>query len=158
MKTNLPEAQRQDSQLPTFPSIEVAEWELFAMRDESLRWLDQFARKKGRELKYDPDALASLEDLYFEQWDGTFASRLRRNRPTFEFAMGMFLGAVAVGEHRATWTIYESPFAKNHFGIGVTRRNLTVVLNSLGSRWDRRPGNKRRRLLRRMYDRFFAAD
>ena len=157
MKTNLPEAQRQDSRLPTFPSIEVAERELFAMRDESLRWVDEFARNKGRELKYEPDALA-LEDLYFEQWDGSFAARLRRNRPTFEFAMGMFLGAVAVGEHRAAWTIYESPFAKNHFGIAVRRRNSTVVLNSLGSRWDRRPRNERRRLLRRMYDRFFAAD
>src|SRR5438874_11461964 len=102
MKTNLTEAQRQDSQLPTFPSIDVAERELFAVRDKSLRWLGEFARKRGRELNYEPDALVSLEALYFEQWDGTFASRLRRNRPALEFAMGMFLGAVAVSTHRAT--------------------------------------------------------
>ncbi len=69
--------------------------------------------------------------------------------------MGFFFGAVAVREG-AAWTVYESPFAPGHFGLAVERGPVTVVLNRLGRDWERRPDNKRRRLLRRMYERFLG--
>ena len=158
MRTNLPEAERQDGKLPAFASPEVAEHELFAKRDDSLRWLEGFVRRRGTELTYEPGALDSLERLYFELWGGGVASRVRGNRSSFESAMGVFWGAVAVAQKRATWTIYESPFAPNHFGLAVTRGGVTVVLNAFGTDWNRRPGNTRRNLLRRIYKKWFAAD
>lgn len=152
MWTNLPEAQRKDRELPTFASREVAERELFVMRDESLRWLDEFARRRGKALKREPSDLQSVEDLYFEVWDGSLASRFRGDRVKFELAMGMFWGAVAVAQHRFSWTVHESAFVPNHFGVAVARENVSVVLNGIGARWDRRPGNKERKRLRQLYD------
>ena len=93
MRTNLPEAERQDGKLPAFASPEVAEHELFAKRDDSLRWLEGFVRRRGTELTYEPGALDSLERLYFELWGGGVASRVRGNRSSFESAMGVFWGA-----------------------------------------------------------------
>jgi hypothetical protein len=66
--------------------------------------------------------------------------------------MGMFWGAVAVADRGATWTVYESPFVVGHYGIAVAKGNSSVVLNALGNHWDRKPGNKRHRRLRELYD------
>ena len=158
MRTNLPEAQRKDGELPTYGSREIAERELFAIRDQSLRWLAEFARARGKDLKLEPSALQSIEDLYFEVWDGGFLSRLRGDRDKFELAMGMFWGAVAVAHHGATWSVYESPFVPNRFGVAVERKNTSVVLNGLGTRWAQRPGNKGRRGLRQLYDQIIGRD
>jgi hypothetical protein len=152
MGKNLPEAERRDGELPTFASRESAERELFSKRDESLRWLSEFARGRGKKLPLEPRALETLEDLYFEVRDGGLASRFRADRARFEFAMGMFWGAVAVADRGAGWTIYESPFVGGHYGISVTKGSSSVVLNGLGNHWDRKPGNKRHRRLRELYD------
>ena len=152
MRTNLPVAQRQDGELPAFASRESAERELFSMRDESLRWLREFARARGKDLPPQPRALETLEDLYFELWGGGLAAQFRGGRAKFEFAMGMFWGAVAVADRGASWTIYESPFVQGHYGISVTKGSSSVVLNAMGNKWDRKPRNERHRRLRELYD------
>jgi len=155
MKSSRGEAERQDGMLPNFASVAIAERELFGQRDRSLRWLESFARKHSVELARTPADLESLEDLYFRLFEDGGGWLMRRNRSTFEFAMGVFLGAVAVA-HGAQWSVYESPFAPGHFGLAVSRGLLTVVLNEYGTGWDRRPNNRRRRLLRRDYDKNFG--
>jgi hypothetical protein len=124
MRRNLPEAQRKDGELPTFPSREIAERELFAMRDESLGWLTQFARARGKKLELEPRALQSVEDLYFEIWNGGFLSRLRGDREKFELAMGMFWGAVAVAQDRASWSVREPVRLEPLRGRGAAREHF----------------------------------
>lgn len=155
MWSNRAEADRQDGALPAFGSVTAAERELLRLRDRSLEWLDELLRARGLGLERKPTALETLEDVYFELFVDGRDVLIRRHRPAFEAAMGYFFGAVAAHEG-ANWTVYESPFAPGHFGLAVQRGRLTVVLNRLGEDWARRPHNKRRRLLRREYDRFFG--
>ena len=155
MKSSRGEAERQDGMLPEFASAAIAERELFGRRDRSLRWLESFAREHSLELAQKPADLESIEDLYFELFGDGADWLMRRNRSAFEFAMGVFWGAVAVA-HGAHWSVYESPFAPGHFGLAVSRGLLTVVLNEYGTGWDRRPNNRRHRLLRRDYDKNFG--
>jgi hypothetical protein len=155
MKSSQGEAVRQDGMLPKFTSVATAERELFALRDRSLSWLESFARSHSVELTQDPSDLESLEDLYFRLFGDGGGLLMGRNRSTFELGMGVFWGAVAVA-HGARWSIYESPFAPSHFGLAVTRGFLTVVLNKYGTDWNRRPNNRRHRLLRREYDKDFG--
>jgi hypothetical protein len=153
--SNRAEAHRQDSALPAFESARVAERQLLALRDRSLGWLDEFARKRGVALPHERAGLETLEDLYFRVFVDDRGLLVRRHRSAFESAMGFFFGAVAAREG-ATWTVQESPFAPGHFALGVQRGQVTVLLNKLGQGWERRPNNERRRLLRREYERFFG--
>jgi len=157
MRSNLAEAQRQDGLLGRYASAEVAERKLFAKRDHSLRWLADLARKHSVELGDQPADLQAVEDLYFKLFGEGAGWLTRRDQPTFEYAMAVFWGAVAVA-HGATWGVYESTFAPGHFGLAVSRGLLTVVLDARCSGWDRRPSNKRRDLLRREYGKTFGRD
>jgi hypothetical protein len=152
MRSNLWVAQRKDGELPTFESKETAERDLFSKRDASVEWLIKLAAGRHKVLPFEPRALETLEDLYFELWDGGLASRFRGDRARFEFAMGMFWGAVAVAAAGASWTIYESPFVPGHYGVSVSKGGSSVVLNGLGTHWDRKPGNSRHRRLPELYD------
>ena len=155
MRSNLAEGRRQDGLLGRYASADLAERELFAKRDHSLRWLADLARKHSVELGEQPADLQGVEDLYFKLFGEAAGGSARRDRSTFEFAMAVFWGAVAVA-HGATWEVYESTFAPGHFGLAVSRGLLTVVLDARCSGWDRRPNNKRRELLRREYDKTFG--
>jgi len=155
MRSNLAEAQRQDGLLGRYSSAVVAERKLFAKRDDSLRWLADLARKHSVQLGDQPADLQAVEDLYFELFSEDAGWLRRRDRSTFEYAMAVFWGAVAVA-HGATWEVYESAFAPGHFGLAVSRGLLTVVLDARCSGWDQRPNNKRHELLRREYDKTFG--
>jgi hypothetical protein len=155
MRSNLAEAQRQDGLLGRYATAVDAERKLFAKRDRSLRWLADLARKHAVELGDQPADLQAVEDLYFKLFGEGAGWLRRRDRSTFESAMGVFWGAIAVA-HGATWEVYESPFAPGHFGLAVSRGLLTVVLDARCSGWDRRPNNKRRELLRREFDKTFG--
>ena len=135
--------------------MNAAEQELLRLRDRSLGWLDEFTRKGGVALRHEPAALETLEDLYFKLFVDDAGVLAQHHRAAFESAMGFFFGAVAVHEG-ATWTVYESPFAPGHFGLAVQRGLVTVILNKRCENWAHRPRNKRRRLLRREYDRFLG--
>lgn len=155
MRSNLAEAQRRDGLLARYASAALAERELFAKRDQSLRWLAELAHKSSLELTHQPADLQAVEDLYFKVFVEGAGWSMRRDQATFESAMAMFWGAVAVA-HGATWTVYESPFAPGHFGLAVTRGLVSVVLDEHCSGWDKRPNNKRHELLRREYDKWFG--
>lgn len=155
MRSNLAEAQRRDSSLARYVSPVVAERELFAKRDQSLRWLTELARGHSVQLTDQPADLQSVEGLYFKLFGASASESLPRDRSMFESAMAVFFGAVAVA-HGATWTVYESAFAPGHFGLAVKRGPVSVVLDEHCSGWDKRPNNKRHELLRREYHKWFG--
>jgi hypothetical protein len=141
--------------LARYASAVVAERELFAKREHSLRWLVELASRHSVELTDQPADLQAVEDLYFKLFVDGAAWSIRRDQATFESAMAVFWGAVAAA-HGATWTVYESAFAPGHFGLAVTRGLVSVVLDEHCSGWDKRPNNKRHELLRREYDKWFG--
>jgi hypothetical protein len=141
--------------LPAFKSSADAERVLIERKNQRLRLLRELATRTGRFVAdATPDSLKVLESWYFEVLD-TDSAGVGVTKAELDEAVGTYVGEVLVETAGFEWIVAEDAFVRGHYGIGVRRGLLSVMLTE-GVTPDPLARNRRKQSLFRMYRKWTA--
>jgi predicted small secreted protein len=109
--------------LPSFANREEAEIALFELRDSCLRALLEVT-DIAPQLDFSPQSLIPLERWFFEAGE---PESLPSGAAT-KLALGFYLGEVFCRHAGFTWVVYEFPFVRGKYEIGVERGLFAMML------------------------------
>jgi hypothetical protein len=142
-----------DSAWPACDSQGDAERLWFAQRDFNLNTLHTWSVASGRfNVDETPESLKTVEEWYF---DAASQEGLPATPAVVHMLLGFYFGQVLVSSAKFTWVVRESAFVPGHYGIGVTKGLVTIMLSD-GMPPDPPERNKRRLSLYRQYKKWAA--
>ena len=143
--------------LPAFSNQAEAEAYFFGQRDERLGRITKLATSsKNFAADYTPESLKNLEHWYFELIDSDGFRSLGISREDFECCMASYFCELTVRNcPEAKWEVQEFAFESGKYEIGVQRGLCHLMLNRFTDH-HKKPNNKRRQKIFRMYEESFA--
>lgn len=148
-RKSLKVAQDYGQELPAFDSLADAERALYAIRDAALHSFVDHAQKT-LPLDFSVGSLIFLEQWFFDSGEPDFTS----DQLPFGLGIGYYFGEVLHRQADFSWVVQEFPFKLGHYGLGVERELVTIML-SKGIR-PQRAGNMTMRSLTREFKKYAA--
>lgn len=145
-------------ELIEFGSISEAE-KYFISRKDFL--LDRLKAVSAQSSVFIPDytveSLKELEKRYFDMYAEDAFDKAGTTRKDFESMMSVYWGAVAVKNNKdAKWAVEEYPFTRGKYEFFVNKGLLSLSIGDNFRDLYKRQNNKRRNLLFREYNKYFA--
>ena len=106
---------------------------------------------------YTVESLKKLEKWYFDLYDKNEFDKVGLSQNEFEKIMSIYFGEVIVKNNEdAKWLVMEYPFSQKRYEFYVNKGNFSMSIINAYHDLHKRQNNKRRNLLFREYNKYFA--
>lgn len=106
---------------------------------------------------YTVESLKRLEKWYFDLYEKNAFDQIGSTQEEFEHMMSVYWGAVVIKNNEgAKWVIEKYPFSQGKYEFFVSKRLCNVSIANKFHDLYKKQNNKRRNLLFREYNKYFA--
>ncbi len=157
-KYGLKAAIKYGKKLKEFHDITEAEDYFISYKDELLKKLEAVNTQNSNFLPdYTVESLKRIEKWYFELYEKSEFHKVGLTQNEFESIMSVYFGEVVVKNNKdAKWLVEEYPFSQSKYEFLVNRGLLSISIMNMYHDLYKKQNNKRKNLLFREYNKYFA--